>query len=389
MNNKNFPATAGRRKALLAASSLALGALLPATRAFAAEDGVSADTILLGQSAVLSGPQAGTALDGNRAALAYFDRINTAGGVYGRRIKLISLDDELKPEKAIANYRRLIDEQRVFATFAGLGTATTAAAIPLLNDRKVPLIAPSGVADSVRAMPTRQVYYLRAGYMDESAKLVDHITSLGQREIGMAALNNPGGKEMLANVQGQLGKLGITLKSAGMVDGDGNNAAAVAKQIATAAPQAVLVFVNGKLSGDFVKLLLDNNYRGQLYCFSIASAELVAREAGARSRGIGFTQVTQYPWDSSVKVVKEYQQLAGGLQAPVTYNGMAGHIAARLLVEALQRAGKDLTREKLRTALESAPYDIGGVPINFSPTDHVGTRSVELVMLSRDAKIVR
>jgi len=386
MQHRDRPALgrgfAGRLAALFLAA-----ALMPLTAQ--AEDGVSADAILIGQSAVLSGPLAGIALENNRAALAYFDHVNATGGIFGRKIKLVSLDDELKADKAVANYRHLIDDLKVFATFSGVGTATTAAAIPLLNERRVPLIAPFGVADSVRAMPSRQVYYLRAGYLDESAKLVDHVTSLGQKEIGLATLNNPGGKEVLANVQAQLGKQGLALKTSGLIDNDGTNVAAIAKQIAAQAPQALLVFAGGKLSADFVKLLLDNNFRGQIFCFSVVSAELVAREAGERARGVGFTQVTQYPWDPTVKVAKEYQQMAGSTQAPVTYNGMGGHLAARLLVEALQRAGRDLTREKVRAALEAAPFDIGGVTMSFAPNDHVGNRYVELVMLTRDARIVR
>jgi len=386
MQHRDRPALgrgfAGRLAALFLAA-----ALMPLTAL--AEDGVSADAILIGQSAVLSGPLAGIALENNRAALAYFDHVNATGGIFGRKIKLVSLDDELKADKAVANYRHLIDDLKVFATFSGVGTATTAAAIPLLNERRVPLIAPFGVADSVRAMPSRQVYYLRAGYLDESAKLVDHVTSLGQKEIGLATLNNPGGKEVLANVQAQLGKQGLALKTSGLIDNDGTNVAAIAKQIAAQAPQALLVFAGGKLSADFVKLLLDNNFRGQIFCFSVVSAELVAREAGERARGVGFTQVTQYPWDPTVKVAKEYQQMAGSTQAPVTYNGMGGHLAARLLVEALQRAGRDLTREKVRAALEAAPFDIGGVTMSFAPNDHVGNRYVELVMLTRDARIVR
>lgn len=382
-------AQASRRRfgGLLAASAFLLGAgFAPAVHA---EDGVSSDTILIGQSAVLSGPLAGLTLENNRAAQAYFDYVNANGGVHGRKIKLVSLDDGLNGDRALANYRKLIDEVKVFATFSGVGTATTAAAIPVLNEKRVPLIAPFGVADSVRNIASRQVYYLRAGYQDEAAKLVDHVTSIGQQEIGLASLNNPGGKEVVASVQAQLGKKGIALKTSGLIENDGTNVAAIAKQIAAQSPQSVLVFAGGKLSADFVKLLLDNNYTGQIYCFSVVSAELVAREAGSRARGVGFTQVTQYPWDTTVKVAKEYQQLAGSSQSPVTYNGMGGHIAARILVEALQRAGKDLTRDKLRNALDSAPFDIGGVTMNFATSDRVGSRYVELVMLTKDAKIVR
>jgi ABC-type branched-subunit amino acid transport system substrate-binding protein len=354
-----------------------------------AEDGITSDTILIGQSAVLSGPLGGLAQENNRAALAYFEQVNAAGGIFGRKVKLVSLDDELKPDKAVANYKQLIDETRVFATFAGVGTGTTAAIIPLLNERRVPLIGPLGVGDSVRAIPTRQVYYLRAGYQEESAKLVSHITALGQREIGLATLNNPGGKEVLSLVQAQLDKQNLKLKASGLLDNDGGNMPAVARQLAGQAPQAVLLFAGGKLAADFIKALFDNGYVGQVFCYSVASGELVARVVGERARGVGFAQVVQYPWDTSVKVAKEYQQIAAASKSPVTYNGMGGHLAARLFVEAMRRAGKDPTREKLRAALESAPFDLGGVTMIFSPEEHLGSRYVELVMLTRDARFVR
>ena len=126
-----------------------------------------------------------------------------------------------------------------------------------------------------------------------------------------------------------------------------------------------------------------------MFCYSIVSAEIVSKVVGDKARGISFSQVTQYPWDTTVKLVKEYQDLAKLGNVPVNYNGMGGFISAKLVVEALRRAGKNLTRENFVAALDGAPYDLGGVLLNFGNGNRLGTGYVDLVIISREGKFLR
>lgn len=354
-----------------------------------AEPGVSADTILIGQSAILSGPMSDTVREAQKGSQLYFDNINAKGGVLGRKIKLISLDDELKPEKAAANYKKLIEEEKVFVTFAGVGSGTSAAALPLLEEGGVPLIAPFLLADSVRAKAGKQVYFLRAGYFDESEKIVEHLTSLGISSVAVASLNNPGGKEVVSNIEAQLAKRNLRIVASGLFEINGSNIAAVAKQISTATPQAVILFASGAVSGEFIKAFLATGAHSQFFGLSNVSGELVARVLGEQARGIAISQVSQYPWDTTIPVVKEYQHAAQAAKLPVSYLGMEGYLAAKFLCEAFRRAGKDLTRDRLRSVLETGKFDLGGVSFAFTATDHSGSRFVELVMLTRQGRFVR
>ena len=370
-------------------TALCASLLLLATPLSFAEDGVTADTILIGQSGILSGPLSGTVTANNQAAQLYFDKVNAAGGIYGRKIKFISLDDELKPDKALANYKKLIEQDKVFVTFTGVGTGTTAAVLPYLEEKKVPLIGPIAVADSVRRMPSSQVYWMRAGYYDESEKMVEHLTTIGLTKIAVASLNNPGGKEVVTNIEAQLTKRNNKIVHAGFMENNGSNLSAMTAELIKAQPQAIILFIGGGASGDFVKKMVEGGYKGQIFCFSIVSGEIIAKVVGEKARGIVFSQVNQYPWDTSVKVIREYQDLVKAANLQINYNGVGAFISAKVMVEAMKRAGKDLTRDKLRAALESGPYDVGGVSFSFTSSNRVGSKFVELVMLNKDGRFLR
>jgi len=353
------------------------------------EDGVSADTILIGQSAVLSGTQSANVINNNKATLAYFERINAEGGIHGRKLKLIALDDELKADKALANYKKLVEEDKVFALFAGVGTPTTAASYAYLNEKEVPLVGPYAVADSVRAKTGKQVYYLRAGYYDESEKIIEHLTTIGLTRIGLLSINNPGGKEVLANIEKQLAARQLKLQAVALLNVDNSNLAAASRALVDARPQTIMVFTGGGASGDFIKRAVEDGYDGQLFCFSICSAAVITKNIGERARGIGFSQIVQFPWESANPVVKEYQQLAKTAGLTIDYAGMGGYLSGRFMVEALRRTGKNLTREKFRAALEAGPFDMGGVTYTFKPGSRFGSTYVELVMLTRDGRFVK
>ena len=143
----------------------------------AKEPGVTDDTILLGQSAAFGGPAAALGKSMRDGAMVYFDRINAQGGVHGRKIKLVSLDDGYEPERAIANTRKLIDEEKVFALFGYVGTPTSYAVVPILTEAKIPFFGPFTGAEGLRDPVNRYIFNIRASYFDETERLVDWMVS--------------------------------------------------------------------------------------------------------------------------------------------------------------------------------------------------------------------
>lgn len=176
--------------------------------AFAArtEPGVGPDTILLGQSAVLSGPLSPGALALQGGARIAFDEANARGGVHGRKLRLVALDDGFDPARAQANFRALLAEHKVFACVLPIGAAITLAALPLLREQNVPLLAPVAVVDSARRQTAGTAYYVRASEQREAEALVAHLAIIGQHKVAVAHLATPGGREVLDLVNTALQK---------------------------------------------------------------------------------------------------------------------------------------------------------------------------------------
>ncbi|MEK7695568.1 MAG: ABC transporter substrate-binding protein, partial [Pseudomonadota bacterium] len=167
----------------------------------AGETGVTADSILLGQSAALSGPTAVLGKQMNAGAHLYFDYINKQGGVFGRKIELKALDDMYEPEEAVKNTKKLIEEDRVFALFGYVGTPTSQAVMPLVNQARIPFFAPFTGAQSLRDPQSRYVFHVRAGYEEETAAIVRQIRTTGLKRIVVVFNDDAYGRAGLSGVE--------------------------------------------------------------------------------------------------------------------------------------------------------------------------------------------
>ncbi|HUG25584.1 ABC transporter substrate-binding protein [Piscinibacter sp.] len=354
-----------------------------------AEPGVSDGEVVFGQTGILSGPlgqQIKTMLAG--AALA-FDANAAAGGVHGRRVRIASLDDELRPDKAVANYQELLTQQRVFGFFGCVGSATTAAAANVLQQSGAPLVGGYAVADSARDKVKGAGYYLRATSGREAEVLVQHLTTIGVTRIGVAVLDNPGGQEARALISGALEKHGLQPVSVAAVKGDASNAAQAAGTLAAGQPQAVLMYLGGVLPGELMKASWAIGTHPMFYGMSIVAGEVTAKVAGAKARGLAISQVVPYPWGELDPVVRAYRSSAQANKVPIGYYSFEGYLNARVLLEALTRCGRDLTRTRLHTTMRSLKLRLAGMDLDFTAGGHTGSRFVELVQVSVDGKFIR
>ena len=151
---------------------------------------VSGDVILIGQSAALSGPAEELGKEMKAGAEAYFKVVNDAGGINGRKIKLISLDDGYEPDRAKANTQKLIVEEKVLALFGYVGTPTSNAALPIFTEAKVPFIGAFTGAQSLREPFNRYIFNVRASYFDETEEIVRHLTQQGVTKISVFYQND-------------------------------------------------------------------------------------------------------------------------------------------------------------------------------------------------------
>src|SRR5580765_8511274 len=185
----------------LGAAALLAGAI----SAQAQPAGVNASRILIGQSAPLTGANAELGNDIRNGALAYFRRVNEAGGVHGRKIELVSLDDGNTVPKAEANTKKLVEEDGVFALFGYASATLSRPALPFVEKHKVPFLAPFTGADPMRVY-NRYVYNPRASYADELEKIVEHYSTFGTKRFAIVHYDDPVGKENLTAVERALKK---------------------------------------------------------------------------------------------------------------------------------------------------------------------------------------
>jgi len=353
--------------------------------------GVSDSEILIGQSCQLSGPLAALTSEVRQGASLYFDHVNASGGVRGRKIRVLAIDDAYDPKKAAENTKKLIDEDKVLALFQYAGTPPALAALPIAEERGVPFIAPFTGSDGLRQAGSRYVFNIKAGYAAELDATVRQLASVGIARIAAVYLNNPFGTGGLASVEKSAKNHKVELVAQAPLEVDGSKMADAVAAVAKATPQAIIVISAGKPSVDFVDAYLAAGHRTTFYMLSVISNAQLVKALGERARGIVVSQVVPSPWNQSMPISREFQTLAKAKDiTEYTFSQMEGFISARFLVEALQRAGAKPTRAGLVQAMESMKsVNLGGYPVELSATQHSSGKFVDLLMMGRDGRFTK
>lgn len=354
-----------------------------------AEPGVAAGTILIGHSAGLTGNLAERVNPAVGAANLYFDEVNRKGGVNGRRIRFLSLDDKGETPNTIANTKRLIEQEEVFAILLATGAGPATAAMKLAVEARVPFIAPLTGAVSLRA-PNRYVFHVKASFADEWSKLAEHVKSFNLDNVAIVYFDNEAGREGRQLAEAALGANKAPPKA---VIGFGGKAGTIKDALGALAkldPQAIMLASVQQPAAEFLTQMYASGLRPWTYTNSISTGEAIFKATGAKAHGLIISQTVPYPNEITMPLVKEYQALARRANQPAGgYPAIEGFISAKVMVEGLRRAGANPTREGLVDAMQNLNIDLGGYQVRFSPGDHVGSRMVELTMVSREGRFVR
>lgn len=368
-----------RITSLIAAATIALSGT-----AAMAQEGVDTDTIILGHSGALSGPLAELNKEYIAGADLFFSQLNERGGVNGRRIKLITLDDAYDPDKAAENARKLIDEYRVFALFACFGTGPSLKMLPIASAAKVPFYAPYTGAEALRTPHNPYVFHVRASYRQEIEKIVDHLTKLGVQSIGVVHHADPFGLAGLDSAIAALAQRNLMPVVVAPIASNGSDAAETVRKVGEAHPAAVIMITAGNSSPALLRALQQANVQPMLYGLSVISSRQLIRELGEKAHGLVIAQVMPSPFRVDYPFVRDYRQAADQARVEYSYASLEGYLAARSFTEGLRRAGRDLSRDKLVAALENmSDWDAGGLRLAFSPRRHSGMDYVDLAVISR------
>ena len=353
--------------------------------------GVTPKTIVLGQSAPFTGPAAQLGIQMNAGTKAYFDHTNARGGVFGRKIELKTRDDRYEANLCAENTKKFIEEDKVFALISYVGTPTTVAAMPIFTDAKVPLIGPFTGAEALRSPVNRYIFNVRASYYDETEKIVEQLVSTGNRKIAVFYQDDAYGQAGLKGVQIAMDKRNLKIVGLGKVERNTVKVEEAVKTINAGQPDAVVMISAYTSIAEFVRQMKALGSTTQFHNVSFVGSKALADALKEEGHGVAISQVVPFPWSPSVPIVKEYQEVmtkAGNTD--FNFSSLEGYIVGKVMVEGLRRAGKDLTREKLVSALEGMNnVDLGDFIVSFSPTNHSGSKFVDLTMIGRGGKFLK
>jgi ABC-type branched-subunit amino acid transport system substrate-binding protein len=347
--------------------------------------GVTKTTVLIGQSSPFSGSNKELGDDIREGLQAYFKQINEAGGINGRSIELISLDDANDAKRAGENARILIEQRGVLALIGYASATLSLPALPFVEKNKVAFVGPFTGAEPMRAF-RRNVYNIRASYADELEKIVDFYTTTGMKKFSIIHYDDAIGKENLTAVETALTKRGLKPASIGTLKRNQTDLGAAVSDVVKASPDVVIATTLYKTTGDFIKSARQAGSNAQFASTSFVGASALAAELGDQGTGVVVAQVVPPYARASVPIVREYQAaIEKSLgKKDFSFTSLESFIGAKVLVEAIRRAGANPTRENVMKTLDSMQnFNVGGYVVDFSPTNHNGSRFVELTAISK------
>ena len=371
-----------RAYALLAAAGLLLGPP-PA----AAED----DEILLGMSTALSGPAAELGENMRAGVLAALEEANRGGGIAGRSLRLVALDDQYEPAQTVPNMHELIDEKKVVAVVGNVGTPTAVAAVPIANERKTPFYgAFTGAGVLRKTPPDRYVVNYRASYAEETAAMVDALVEQAgfrANEIAFFTQRDAYGDAGFVGGIAALRRHGLASEHDVAHGRYERNTLAVENGLAEVLqadppPRAVIMVGTYAPCARFIELARDVGLDSLFLNVSFVGAAPLVAALGEKSEGVIVTQVVPH-FDSNLPILREYREALAALntQALPTFGSLEGYVAARILIRALrsiQGPPGPPTRETVVDALEGlGGFDIGlGVALRLAPDEHQASHTV-------------
>jgi ABC-type branched-subunit amino acid transport system substrate-binding protein len=379
MTSSNPPARLSRRQCLAA---LALPLLAQPALAQKSD-------ILVGQSAPLSGMMAPTmtgVLEGEQLAIA---ELNRRGGIGGRPVKLLLLDDAFDPKRTLENARALVEQQGVVALFGTVGTAQTAAVLPYIAEKQIPLISAYSGSPALRAQPNPYFFTTQASYSDELVKMVRNLVSIQARRIAVVYQNNDFGKLLLPVAEKVIAAEGATLVASRPLEVAGADAQAVAQSLGQVRPHAVIMIAAGPAVVAYVKA--NRAHLGAaIYTFSLSVNAATLKALGDEARGLAVSRATPFPWRATSALAREFNSVMQKAGKQVDYDHYVGYINVRVLAEGLRSAGRTITPATITQGMEKLNrLDLGGFELAYSPQNHHGSNFVEITVVGPNGNFIR
>ncbi|MBL8343332.1 MAG: ABC transporter substrate-binding protein [Rubrivivax sp.] len=351
---------------------------------------MSTAEVRIGMVNVQTGPASGLGKGMRSGAEAVFSAVNAKGGVNGRKISLVVGDDGYEPNKAVDETLRMIEQEKVFSLFGYVGTPTSNAVLPIVKEMDVPLVGAFTGAMSLRQPVTKQVFNVRASYDDESEALVAHFLANGAKSVAVFYQDDGFGLAVLSGTEKALKKRNMQVAAKGTFQ---RNTMAIKAGLAAmleAKPDAIVMVGTYAPLAAFIKEARTAGVKSQLATVSFVGTDNLVAEVGKAGDGVLISQVVPFPADDDMAVTRECREAVKAHNGePLGFVNFEGCITAKVMVAALERAGKDPSRDSLVGALRGMQnIDLGGMRVAFAADNHQASSSVFMTQI-RDGRIAK
>lgn len=352
--------------------------------AIVATPGVFPNEIVIGSSLALGGHASFLGTQYLHGAMCLIEQTNNEGGIHHRKIRLISYDDGYDPPRCVANTNKLIFKDEVFCLFCYVGTPTTVKIIDLVEENKIPLLGLFTGADKLRFPFRHYIFNVRSSYYQETNAVVRYfVEEKGLRRIGVFYQYDDYGLDGLKGTQIALQRYNLSPVATGSFVRGTLDIEEALEKIQASKAQAVIMIGTYSPCAKFIKEARARGYKPLFHNVSFVGADRLVQELGDAGEGVIISQVVPPPTERILlPACEQYTRLLAQYypQDKPNFVSFEGFINARILIEALRRAGRDITREGFIRALESIrEHYVGiGAVISFGPRDHQGIDDVYL-----------
>lgn len=351
---------------------------------FTTNNNVIGDKIIIGQSAALTGSAQNLGIEFTKGANAYFNHINDLGGIYGRKIELITLNDFYEPDYAKQNSLNLINNKKVFALFGEIGTPTSEAIIPIIKEYNIPFLTPLTGAESLRDANSNLIFNLRKGYKDETKALVQYLVNeLKIKRIAVFYQDDNYGKSGYLGVKESLKSYNLEIIEEGRYKRNTLSFRNALLNINNSNPEAVIIIGTQKTSAFFINEAKKLGLNNTKFCtLSFAGGDAFINELERNTKNVLFSQAVPNPFDDSHEAVKEYQEIFSKYNKNDTYNFVSfeGFLSAKLVVKAIEKAGIELTKENFLEAFRKLDKSaLNGFEIGFTKTNNEALNEIYIL----------
>ena len=346
-----------KRALVHSAIALALSTLLSAPSYAQYEnkaEGVAKDQITVGTSVALSGSLAymGKAIE--EGMNVYFDTVNQNGGVNGRKIKLITYDDEFKPAKTVANAKLLVERDNAMALVGVLGTPTVLAAYEYLQEKRVPMIGALSISDAVSTPPRDLIFALPSPQSTEAAAYVDYaVKTLNAKRVAILYQNDSWGKPASEVAEKRLATHGLKVVETQTFERLATDLTSQVFKLKESNPDVVVVYALGQQAASFFKAAEKLGWNPTVFgAGGLNDPKFVELLDG---KAVKLYVASYYdPIDGDNPAIKSFVAAYGKMYSGNKPSALAlmGYSAAAVFTEALSRTGAEPTRAKLLSTMD-------------------------------------